>query len=97
METQDIISIQLLSSHYNVPVSFINSLHELELIKIISVQKTRCIYKTQLKDVEKIMRLHYDLDINLEGIHAVSNLLKQVETLQNEIRSLNNKLNRFEH
>ena len=97
MEKQDFISIHILSSHYNVPVSFIILLHELELIKIISIQKKLCVYKTQIKDVEKIMRLHFDLNINLEGIHAVSNLLKQVETLQNEIRALNNKLSRFEY
>ena len=97
METPDIIPIQLLSSHYKVPISFINALHEYELVEVISVKKTSCIYKSQIKDVEKLMRLHYDLAINFEGIQAITNLLKQVESLQNHIKQLQNKLHFYEN
>jgi hypothetical protein len=40
------------------------------------IQKTQCIYKIQIKDIEKMIRMHYELDINLEGMDAVYNLLK---------------------
>jgi hypothetical protein len=40
--------------------------------------------------------LHYELHINIEGIDAIYNLLKQVELLQLEIRTLKNKLNSYE-
>ena len=43
------------------------------------------------------MRLHYDLDINIEGIDAIYNLLKQVEELQSQIITLRNKLNFYEN
>jgi hypothetical protein len=44
-----------------------------------------------------MMRLHYDLEINLEGIDAIYNLLKQVEDLQNQVVTLRNKLNIYEN
>jgi len=46
--------------------------------------------------VEKMMRLHYDLHINLEGIDAISNLLKQVQDLKKENQILKNKLKTYD-
>jgi len=72
-------------------------LHEYELVEIIVIKKETYIKITQLHEVEKMMRLHYDLDINFEGIDVVYNLLKQVESLQKEIVSLKNRLNLHEN
>jgi hypothetical protein len=96
METTHLISIQQFCSHYNVPASFINALHEYDLIEITITDDITYLKTNQLNDVEKMMRLHYDLDINLEGIDAIYNLLKQLEDLQSEIISLRNKLNFYE-
>ena len=96
METKDLISIQQFCTHYRIPISFITSLNEFELIEIITIQETQCIHKTQIKDIEKLIRLHFELDINLEGMDAVYNLLKQVESLQEEIVELTNKLKFYE-
>ena len=96
METNDLISLQRFCAHYNIPFSFINALNEFDLIEIVTIQETQCIYKTQIKDIEKMIRFHYELDINIEGIDAIYNLLKQVESLKDEINELNNKLNLYE-
>ena len=93
MKTRDLISIQQVCVHYNVPTSFVTALNDYELIDIITIQNILYISKTQVKDFEKMMHLHYELEINIEGIDAIYNLLKQVETLQNEITTLNNSLN----
>ncbi|PTM07775.1 MAG: MerR family transcriptional regulator [Bacteroidetes bacterium] len=96
METKKLISIQEFCKHYNVPITFINALNEYELVEI-TVSKCESYLKIkQLHEVEKMMRLHYDLNINLEGIDAIYNLLKQVESLQDEIVSLKNKLRLYE-
>ena len=92
METINLISIQQFCKHYNVPIAFINALHEYELVEIIVTKNENHLKITQLNEVEKMMRLHYDLNINLEGIDVIYNLLKQVEILQGEIKHLNNKL-----
>ena len=96
METTHLISIQQFSKHYNVPVSFIKALYDYELVDITISDSENYLRTNQLNDVEKMMRLHYDLKINLEGIDAICNLLKQVESLQSEITTLRNKLNFYE-
>jgi hypothetical protein len=97
METTHLISIQQFCTHYNVPKTFINALHEYDLVEITITDNENYIKTNQLNDIEKMMRLHYDLEINLEGIDAIYNLLKQVEDLQNQIVTLRNKLNIYEN
>ena len=97
MKTENFISIQQVCTHYKIPKSFISALHDYELIEIISVQNTACIHETQIKNIEKMMRLYYELDINFEGMDAIFNLLKKVESLNDDLIKLYNKLERFEH
>ena len=96
MDTADLISIQQFCTHYNVPVTFITALHEYELVEITMTNNENYLKTTQLNEVEKMIRLHYDLEINLEGIDAIYNLLRQVEQLQSQITVLKNKLNSYE-
>jgi hypothetical protein len=39
-----------------------------------------------------MVHLHYDLDINIEGIEAISHLLDRVDNLQRELITLKNRL-----
>ncbi|QCE43338.1 chaperone modulator CbpM [Psychroserpens sp. NJDZ02] len=96
MEVTDLISITTFCTHYNVPTTFINQLQDYELIEVVVSEQEEYIKLTQINEVEKMMRLHYDLNINLEGLDAVYNLLKRVENLQSEITSLHNKLRLYE-
>lgn len=96
MDTTHFISIQQFCTHYNVPSSFINALYDYELIEITVRDNTNYLKVNQLNEVEKMMRLHYELDINIEGIDVIYNLLKQLEQLQFEIRTLKNRLHVYE-
>ena len=96
MESRNLISIQLLCRRYNVPVSFINTLQEFQLIEVIFENDDFYIHIAQIKEVERMMRLHYDLDINIEGVDAIYNLLEQVNSLKEEITSLHNRLRLYE-
>lgn len=96
METTDLIPIQLVCKHYKIPIAFINTLQEFQLIELTNEKDTFFIHKKQLIKVEKIARLHYDLDINIEGIDAIYNLLDRVNTLKKEITMLHNKLRLYE-
>jgi hypothetical protein len=96
MDRENLISIQEFCIHYKVPETFINSLYEYELIEIITTENTQYVRVTQIKNIEKLIRFHFELDINLEGIHAISNLLDKVENLQDEIKILNNKIDFYE-
>ncbi|MFT3703278.1 MAG: chaperone modulator CbpM [Agriterribacter sp.] len=85
--TQDECCIQ-----YNIELSFIQSLNEYGLIEIITVEEKPFLHTAQLSELEKFIRLHYDLNINMEGIDVIANLLKKVQTLQNEVGHLKNRL-----
>ena len=96
METRKLISIDLVCKHYKVPVAFIKTLNEFQLIELTIQNDDFFVHQKQIKDIEKMMRLHYDLDINLEGVDAIYNLLKQVNTLKQEITTLHNRLRLYE-
>lgn len=93
MKTKNLITIQQFCDHYDVPIGFVNALQEYELIEVVRLEDTVWLRKTQIKEVEIMIRLHYELNINMEGIDAVYHLLKQIETLQDNILELKNKLN----
>jgi hypothetical protein len=96
METEDLIPTEQFCKHYNIEFSFISSLSEFGLIEIITVQETHYISKEQVKDLEKMIRMHYELDINPEGIDAITHLLEKVDSLNNELTTLKNRLKLYE-
>ncbi|WP_452221418.1 chaperone modulator CbpM [Lacinutrix salivirga] len=96
MEVKDLISIKTFCTHYDVPATFITALQEYELVEIVVSNNENYIKTTQINELEKMMRLHFELNINLEGLDAVYNLLQRVESLQNQITTLNNKLRLYE-
>jgi hypothetical protein len=75
MKTEHLIPVDQFCSHYNIEFSFIDSLHEYGLVQLTKVEETRYIYMEQIGELERMMRLHYDLDINIEGIDAIFQLL----------------------
>ncbi|MEI6488937.1 MAG: chaperone modulator CbpM [Bacteroidota bacterium] len=90
------ISIEQFCIHHNVDFAFIESLNQYGLVEITTIEDTRYIIVEQIKDVEKMIRMHYELDINIEGIEAIYHLLNKVDSLQEELTILKNKLNRYE-
>jgi hypothetical protein len=81
---------------HNIEISFINSLQEAGLIEITTIRETEYISKSQLNDLEKIVRLYYELDINLEGIETINHLLKRINDMHDEITFLKNRLRLYE-
>lgn len=96
MDTDQLIAIDIFCTNYNVEYSFVQSLGEAGLIDTVIIQETKYIHIPQLQKLERIIRLHDDLDINLEGIEVVHHLLKRVEMMQSEILTLKNRLRFFE-
>ncbi len=81
-------------SSHDIEESFIFELHEYELIDLGSVNNQQCIFIEELPKVEKMVRLHRDLNINLEGLGAIYHLLDRTIALQNEVQLLKKRLNR---
>lgn len=88
MENENSILIEEYCQYYRIQTSFVKSLHERGLIELQNRSSSYFIADDQLSLVEKYIHFHYDLDINLEGIEAISHLLNRVEALQAELRTL---------
>ena len=97
MELKDFIPIVRLCEHYSVEISFFDELHEEGLISITTLEQTSYLHQDKISDVEKMIRIHQELNINTEGIDAVFNLLQKIDSLQNELNKLHNRLRLYEN
>lgn len=96
MNKVKLISANEFCTSHNIEISFIDSLHEAGLVEITTIEEAEFIHENQLYELEKIVRLYYDLDINLEGIETVFNLLQQIDDMHDEITLLKNRLSLYE-
>ncbi len=96
MEIDQYIPADEFCINCNVEHSFVMSLHHSGLIEITTVEQKSFIRIDQLRDVEKFARLHYELDINLEGIEAIHHLLKKMKAIQEEVALLRSRLYIYE-
>lgn len=96
MQNNELILAEEFCTLYKIQLSFINNLNQFGLIDITSVEERSYIPHSQLQKLEQIIRLHDDLDINLEGIDAIAHLLDRVKSLQSEIAALRNRLSIYE-
>ena len=92
MDKDQLIPAKDFCIYHNVEYSFINSLEDSGLISITSVEQSAYISADEIQKLEKLIRLHYDLDINLEGIETIYHLLEKVEQMQKEILHLKNRI-----
>ena len=91
-----LISTQTICSHYNIEISFVDALNQMGLIQIEVIEHNQFIHQDQIGDLEKIIRLHNELNVNLESIDVVFNLLEKERELRNALIALENKLKLYE-
>ena len=96
MQTEEMIAASEFCIHHNIDPSFILSLRDSGLIEITMVEEKIFVPESQLPNLEKLVRLYYEMDINLEGIETITYLLQQMHTMQQQILRLNNRLSRYE-
>lgn len=96
MQTDELITANEFCAHYNIEISFIKSLQESGLVEITTIEETGFIHTSQLPQLEKWMRLYYEMNINLEGIETISHLLQQINSMQDQIQELKNRLRLYE-
>ena len=96
MQKEELILAQEFCTYYQIDYSFINDLERVGLIEIIPAETGSYIPHNQLQKLEQIIRLHYDLNINVEGIDAIDHLIDRVKHMQNEIIALRNRLKLYE-
>jgi len=96
MATTGLIAASEFCTYHHVEYHFINSLSEAGLIEVRVIDEGTYIPETELQKLERMARLHTELEINVAGIEAISHLLQRVEDIQEELRTLRNRLHRYE-
>lgn len=94
---KNLIAITTLCTHYEIEISFIDALHKTGLIQFVIIKQDRFIHQDQISDLEKMIRLHHELNVNIEGIDIVFNLLEKENELRKELNALKNKLRLYEN
>ncbi|MEQ8471901.1 MAG: chaperone modulator CbpM [Marinoscillum sp.] len=96
MNIVEYIAISKLSGCYQVDLTFFSQLDELGLIELHTIDQVLYVHQDKINDLERMLRLHRELEINLEGIDTIFNLLKKIDDLQSELTTLKNKLRFYE-
>lgn len=96
MSEKSLIPTQTVCSHYNIEISFVDALNQMGLIHIEIIEQNHYIHQDEIGDLEKIIRLHNELNVNLEGIDVVFNLLEKERQMRQELIALKNRLRLYE-
>lgn len=96
MNLNELITTEELCTRYKVEHTFITSLDESGLLEVIRIEQREYVHCDKIGEFEKMHRLHYDLNINLEGLEAIQHLLKQLKKLQKKNLELRNRLGIYE-
>lgn len=96
MEIQELIIVETFCETHQVEMSWIQDLEEFGLIEITIQNDISYISENQLHKIKKIVRLQNDLNINNEGIEVILSLLEKIDSLDQEVRILKNRLDLYE-
>jgi len=96
MPTAQMIAATEFCTHYQIELSFIQSLHHSGLLQVENRESDLFIPLDQVPSLEKMIRLRYEMDINLEGIETINHLLQQLTELQQQVNQLKNRLSVYE-
>lgn len=97
MQTDEMINVQDFCIHHHVELSFIDIVSESGLVEIIQADETQLVPQNQLPQLERLVRLYYEMNINIEGIETITHLLNRLNDMRQEIVLLNNQLRFYEN
>jgi chaperone modulatory protein CbpM len=96
MATDNLTEANAFCSYHRVEYTFVQHLADAGLVEITVIDQTNYIPQSQLSDLERMIRLHQDLDINVAGIEAISHLLQRLQHTQQQVQTLKNRLRIYE-
>ena len=96
MENKDLIPITELSRVYQLDLVFFETLFEFDIIEFTIYQEVKLVPLAAIPKLEQIIRIHQELDVNIEGVDIIFNLMTKINQLESEIQHLKNRLNLYE-
>lgn len=96
MQPNQLISLTEFCRYNQVEISFVGQLEAQGLIDITTLEQVLYVQADQLPRLEKFVRLHQELAIHPDDLDIVSDLLDRVESLQQELTRVRNRLRFYE-
>ena len=84
----ELIPIELFCTHYRIEQTFVETMRERGLIEVRVVKESLFIPREELDRLERLRRLHFELEIHVDNLDLIVDLLTKLEALQEENRKL---------
>src|SRR5580698_9673489 len=97
MASEELIPAREFCTFHHVELSFIHNLHDSGLIGMTIRDGAVFLPAEELPKLERLVRWHYELSINAEGIEALSHILQRMEYLLQENNTLRGRLRHYEN
>ena len=92
----ELIPAKVFCASHAIEQSFIQTLYESGLIDITYIEEDPFVPVAQLEQLERIVRMYFEMDINVEGIETIIHLLQRMHSMQQEMTILKNRLHLYE-
>ena len=86
------ISVITFCQYHQIEPDFVYALQESGLLDLQKEEEELYLMNQQIDMLEKYIRMHYELGINIEGLEVIARLLTQMEEMQRELDVLKRKL-----
>ena len=80
METYQLIKLEEVCTHHKLNDSFIKNIKTFEIVNFIIKDNVHYIAIDDMPVIERVIRLHYDLHINMEGIEVITECAQKSKT-----------------
>lgn len=96
MENTQLIPAAVFCTSHNIEITFLQNLQDSGLIEVKKEAEEYFVQIEQIRAIEKLIHLHYELEVNLAGLEVIHHLLQREEEKYKELIGLRNKLAFFE-
>lgn len=95
-EERALISVEAFCVSHKITSEFILQLKNYGLVDVIMEEQRYFIDEERLEHLEKMVRLYFDLGINMEGIEVIGHMLERIDILSRELQGIKNRLHLYE-
>ena len=96
MDERQYIPLKLFCAYHNIEIAVITSLVDIDVFTVVVINDEPAISIEEIGLLESVVRLHTDLAINAEGLHAIVHLQDKIKRLQEEVSMLKDRLRFYE-
>ena len=90
------ITIEEFCNHHGVEVRLIREFADFGLVQLHINQNQEVVPASEVKNLERMLRLALDLDLNPEGIDVILNMRQEMQRLRRKTQRLQSQLRRLE-